>query len=285
MTADERMRLVGGLAEVTGGYDAVFCDVWGVVHDGIAKSPAAEAALRQARRDGLTVVLLTNSPRPRAGVEGQLDALGFSRDAYDAVVTSGDATRALIAQAEGPVLHVGLPRDLDLFAGLDLDLAGEEAARTVVVTGLVDDERETPDDYRALLGRLAARGLPMVCANPDIVVHRGERLIHCAGALGAEYVKLGGTVHLAGKPHAAIYDVARARLPALPGGRAPRILAIGDGLFTDVKGANAAGADCLFVTHGIHRDELEAFAHDAMLLADNLGTRGLHARYATRELR
>jgi len=285
MTTNGTMRLVRELSEIAGDYDAIFCDVWGVVHDGVAKSPAAEAALRAARERGVFVVLLTNSPRPRQGVVAQLDALGVSREAYDVVVTSGDATRAMIAEAPAPIFHIGAARDLDLFAGLDLCFGTAEDAATVVATGLVEDERETPADYAALLDRLAARSVPMVCANPDIVVHRGERLIHCAGALGAEYVKRGQTVHLAGKPHAPIYQVARDHLPARSDGAEPRVLCIGDGLFTDVKGANAAGADCLFVTHGIHRDELDAFAHDAALLAENLDTRGLHARFAARELR
>lgn len=285
MTTNGTMRLVRELSEIAGDYDAIFCDVWGVVHDGVAKSPAAEAALRAARERGVFVVLLTNSPRPRQGVVAQLDALGVSREAYDVVVTSGDATRAMIAEAPAPIFHIGAARDLDLFAGLDLCFGTAEDAATVVATGLVEDERETPADYAALLDRLAARSVPMVCANPDIVVHRGERLIHCAGALGAEYVKRGQTVHLAGKPHAPIYQVARGHLPTRSDGAEPRVLCIGDGLFTDVKGANAVGADCLFVTHGIHRDELDAFAHDAKLLAQNLDTRGLHARFAARELR
>ena len=137
-------------------------------------------------------------------------------------MTSGDATRAMIARAPAPLHHIGAARDLDLFAGLDLRFAGPEEAASVVVTGLEEDERETPADYAGRLERLAARGLPMVCANPDIVVHRGERLIHCAGALGAEYVKLGGSVSLAGKPHPPIYAVARGELD--PGEAADRIV-------------------------------------------------------------
>ncbi|MET0257733.1 MAG: TIGR01459 family HAD-type hydrolase [Methylobacterium sp.] len=279
MTADTDgsgpLESIARLADVASRYDALFCDVWGVVHDGVAKNPQAETALIEARASGLRVVLLTNSPRPAAGVRAQLDALGVSHDAYDAIVTSGDATRALIAAGPGQVFHIGAPRDRDLFDGLPLDFVDETQAKVVVATGLTRDEEETPDDYRDLLARLAARGLPMICANPDIVVHRGERLIYCAGALAAVYAEMGRTVHLAGKPHAPIYDVARALL-AKP---EARILCIGDGMFTDVKGANGIDADCLFVADGIHRDELALADGRPEAIAAALRTHGLHARF------
>ncbi|HEY9057793.1 MAG TPA: TIGR01459 family HAD-type hydrolase, partial [Aurantimonas sp.] len=194
-------RKIKALAEISTGYDALFCDVWGVVHNGERKHPAAEAALTAARGAGARVVLLTNSPRPSASVIDQLDALEFSRDAYDAVVTSGDATRALIGAAGGPVFHLGPARDIELFEGLGVERVDETDAAVVVATGLYDDEAETPADYAGLLARLKDRDLPMICANPDIVVHRGERLIYCAGALARDYAALGATVHLAGKPH------------------------------------------------------------------------------------
>lgn len=281
--SDEGAALSGiaSLSEVAARYDTLFCDVWGVVHDGVRHDPRAVAALRSAREGGARVVLLTNSPRPAAGVVAQLDRLGVDREAYDHVVTSGDATRALIEAGPSGFLHIGPARDRDLFEGLTPQPVDEAAAASVVVTGLADDERETPEDYRALLARLADRGLPMICANPDIVVHRGERLIFCAGALGALYTELGGQVRLAGKPHRPIYEVASAILPAAP----ERLLCIGDGLFTDVKGAGDFGADCLFVTHGIHRDELaDVLAHPGPLAAALL-ERGVRARYMLATLR
>ena len=275
------LTAIASLDEVYGQYDALLCDVWGVVHDGHVKSPEAEAALIRARGAGLQVVLVTNSPRLSAGVVAQLDALDVSRQAYDAIVTSGDATRALIARGPTKLFHVGPPRDVDIVGGLPVTLVGEDEAEILLTTGLFDDEVETPDDYGALLKRLAARGIPMVCANPDIVVHRGERLIFCAGALGEAYASLGGTVRLAGKPHRPIYDVALERL-SMPN---PRVLCIGDGLMTDVKGGASIGADVLFIQEGIHRDELSGWRTDASGLLAELATRGVTARYVMPELR
>ncbi len=277
----EAMEAVHRLADIAPRYGAIFCDVWGVVHDGERKNAPAEAALLSARRAGGFVVLLTNSPRPADGVRAQLDMLGVSPEAYDAIVTSGDATRALISASSRRVFHIGTPRNEDLFDGLNLELLPPEEADLVVATGLFDDERETPEDYRDLLARLAARDLPMICANPDIVVHRGERLIYCAGAIAKAYGELGRTVHLAGKPHPPIYDVARSlmRDPGAP------ILCIGDGLFTDVKGANTLGADCLYVSEGIHREELGAAGSDPARLADELARRGVGARFVVPFLR
>ncbi|WP_209739876.1 TIGR01459 family HAD-type hydrolase [Aureimonas populi] len=274
------LAAIGTLGEIVGNYDAILCDVWGVVHDGVVKSPEAEAALIAARGKGLEVVLVTNSPRLSAGVQAQLDALAVSRQAYDRIVTSGDATRVLIQQGPRRLFHIGPARDADIFEGLDIELVGEEEAQAVVATGLTDDESETPEDYAGLLARMAARGLPFVCANPDIVVHRGERLVYCAGALGRGYGEAGGTVRLAGKPHRPIYEVALAGLKH-PN---PRLLCIGDGLFTDVAGAAAIGADALFVREGIHRDELRAADGDVAALAAELAGRGVAARYVIPQL-
>ncbi|WP_062111410.1 TIGR01459 family HAD-type hydrolase [Aureimonas sp. AU40] len=277
----QTLESIGRLGELSGRYGAVFCDVWGVVHDGEAKNPPAEAALIETRRGGAHVVLLTNSPRPAEGVREQLDALGVSREAYDAIVTSGDATRALISAGSRRVFHIGTPRNEDLFEGLHLDLLPPEEADLVVATGLFDDERETPEDYAPLLDRLAARNLPMICANPDIVVHRGERLIYCAGAVARSYAERGQIVHLAGKPHPPIYDVARSLLPK----EDAAILCIGDGMFTDVKGANTLDADCLFISDGIHREELAEAGGDPARLGAALEARGLKARFVQPFLR
>ncbi|RIX99585.1 TIGR01459 family HAD-type hydrolase [Aureimonas flava] len=274
------LRAIDRLDEVLPGYDALFCDVWGVVHDGVAAYAPAVAALARARAAGLRVVLLTNSPRLADGVERQIAALGVTREAFDAIVTSGDATRAMIEAGSRHVLHIGPERDLDIFAGLGLVLEGETAAEAIVCTGLFDDRAEDPETYRPLLERLRARGLPMICANPDIVVHIGDRLVPCAGAVAALYAEMGGTVHLAGKPHAPIYAVARRAVA-----EDARVLCIGDGLMTDVRGANDHGADCLFVSHGIHRDELAGVVGDAGRLGDELERRGVGARFVMPALR
>jgi HAD superfamily hydrolase (TIGR01459 family) len=239
-------------------YDVVLCDIWGVVHNSIVSSPEACEALARFRDQGGTVVLITNAPRPSADVMRHLDRLHVPRNAYDAVVSSGDVSRGLIAQRPGQtVFHIGPQRDCDLFADLDVRLVAPESADYVVCSGLYDDEVETPDSYRDLLDKLRARNLFMICANPDIVVERGPRLIYCAGALADIYQSHGGEVLYSGKPHRPIYDEALARAAAARGARPPldRVVAIGDSIRTDLKGAAMLGVDCLFVTAGIHAEE------------------------------
>ena len=270
-------RRLGKLAEVSGGYDAIFCDIWGVVHDGLAKHAAAEKALADARRAGVKVVLITNAPRQAAGVIAQLDTFGFSREAYDEIVTSGDVTRALIAKAEGPVFHIGPARDVDLFDGLSVErVADPKDARSVIATGLFDDETETPDDYKDLIATFRQNDLPMISANPDIVVHRGEKLVFCAGAVARAYEEAGGRIAMAGKPYPPIYAEAR-RLAGTS--ETSRILGIGDGLNTDIRGANDAGIDVLLITGGIHGEEFGGKAEDPAEVARVLAEKGLAANF------
>ena len=182
-------------ASLAPGYDAVLCDVWGVVHNGLAAFPEACDALMRLRERGSSVVLLTNAPRPGKVVMTLLDKLGVPRQAYDDIVSSGDVTRAVIAERpDKKLLHIGPERDLPIFDGLDLQFVTIEAADYVVCTGLSDDEIETPESYRALLTSLRARNLFMLCANPDVVVERGDKLVYCAGALADLYGELGGEV-------------------------------------------------------------------------------------------
>ena len=242
-------------ADLLGRYSALLCDIWGVVHNGVAVFPDALEALAEFRRAGGAVVLISNSPRPSPGVRAQLDGLGVSSDLYDAVVTSGDTIKTLLAARPGVrVFHLGPERDRNLMDGLDLELVDIDAAECVLCSGLVDDESETPDDYEQLLGELADRGLRMYCANPDRVVHRGERLIYCAGALASRYAEIDGEVVMAGKPYAPIYYLAFDKLTLHLGTCPDRsdVLAIGDGVPTDLAGAAGAGLDMLFVTSGIH---------------------------------
>ena len=245
-------------------YDAVLSDVWGVIHNGVAAFPAACAALTRFRDGGGTVVLISNAPRPGDQVTRLLDHLHVPHSAYDGIVTSGDVTRAMVEKRPGEsVFLIGPERDHTIFTGLDAPLSSAQDASYVICTGLFDDEVETPDDYRDLLAQLRGRDLFMICANPDIVVERGDRLIYCAGALADAYAALGGEVYYAGKPHRPLYDMALAetdkarRVRALAGAARPdRVLAIGDSVRTDVKGAHDLGVDCLFVTAGIHAEEL-----------------------------
>ncbi len=243
---------VGGLAAAS---DAWIVDIWGVMHNGVTIFPKAIAACQKFRQRGGVVLFMTNAPRVAASVQAQIDAFGVPRDCYDVIVTSGDVSRDFIAPWQGrPLLHVGPQRDKNLFDNLNIAFADPDAAEVVVCSGLADDTTETPDDYVALFAPLAARGVPMVCANPDIKVERGSTLVWCAGGLAARYAAMGGTVTYAGKPHLPIYARAFQHIDRLKGHHVPkdRILAIGDGVNTDIKGAVAAGIDALYISSAIH---------------------------------
>jgi HAD superfamily hydrolase (TIGR01459 family) len=268
---------IRSLDELTDRYDAIFCDVWGVLHNGVEPFWDAAAALGAAREKGVAVVLITNSPRPSGSVVAQLASIGVPAEAWDGIVTSGDVTRDLIAEAPRKLFHIGAERDLAIFEGLDVELVEEFEASAVVCTGLADDDGETPDDYADMLRRLRARDLPFICANPDIVVEKGDRLVWCAGALARDYAQLGGRTQIAGKPHSPIYDVALNSAADILGRPVDRqdVLAIGDGVLTDVKGAVGNGVDVLFVSAGIHvRDYGDPDAPDAALLAAFLDRHG-----------
>lgn len=250
---------IQGLDEIADRYDVVLSDVWGVIHNGRERfAPACRALSAFAEQRG-PVILISNAPRPAADVAPQLDDLGVPRAAWSTLITSGDATRALLAdRAPGPVWAIGPDRDAALYAGLGLELTGPENAALICVTGPYDDETETAEDYRDRFEAILPRRLPLLCANPDIVVQRGDRLIPCAGALARLYADLGGEVRMAGKPHAPIYDLCIAEAEARLGRPVDRrrVLCIGDGIPTDILGANGQDLDVLFVAGGIHGAEL-----------------------------
>jgi HAD superfamily hydrolase (TIGR01459 family) len=236
-------------------YRAWLVDIWGVMHNGHRAFSGAVAATRAFRAQGGIVVLLSNSPRPSPSVAEQLRRLGVPDDAYDATVTSGDLTRHELAKHKGArVFHLGPERDRPIFHGLDVKLVEPEACELIVCSGLFDDETETPQDYAALLHALAARNVPMICANPDHLVERGDRLVWCAGALASLYEKAGGPAIYAGKPHAPIYMLALETITTLA--RRPvsksEVLAIGDGLHTDIAGAAGVGIESVFIASGLH---------------------------------
>jgi HAD superfamily hydrolase (TIGR01459 family) len=270
-------QILTGLSEIASDYDAVVCDIWGVLHNGSTAMPGACAALKRFRERG-RVILLSNAPRPKRDVEAMFVRFGVALDCYDDIVTSGIATRADL-ERRGPkrMFHLGPERDSGIFEGLGIELTDIDAAGLVLNSGLFDDEVETPDDYRERLAEMKSRGLLMLCANPDWVVQRGGKLIHCAGALANEYEKIGGEVIYYGKPMPAIYDFVRQAAPD-----AKRLLAIGDGLHTDIKGANAVGIDALFIADGVHGEDVAEMtqAHMAALFAKA----GVTARAAMRSL-
>jgi len=249
-------------------YPVWFCDIWGVVHDGHAPFAPTVDSLQRHRRAGGCVILVSNSPRSTIGVSKQLDELGVPRDAYDTAVTSGDVTRDLMQQTDGKLFHLGPARDLSIFDGLHVTRVELPDASAVICTGLFHDDRETPKDYVALLSDMHARGLTMICANPDKVVRKAGRLLYCAGALADVYAAMGGEVRMAGKPYAPIYDLARRRAATIRDHDVPlsSILAIGDGPETDIKGAAEQGIAAVFMT-GLHEDHDDLEKPDAAIHA------------------
>jgi HAD superfamily hydrolase (TIGR01459 family) len=230
-----------------------------VVHNGVAATVESCAALIRFRSQGGTVVLITNAPRPGDFVQAFIDTLKVPREAYDGIVSSGDVTRSLVAARAGQrVFHVGPERDLPIFEGLDVEIAPIERADFAVCSGLYDDTRETPQDYLKLIDKMHSRRLAMICANPDVVVERGDHLVYCAGAIADLYAHAGGDVVYAGKPYRPIYEQAIARAQALRSRVVDhaRVMAIGDSVRTDLKGAADFHIDSLFVTAGIHAQEL-----------------------------
>ena len=278
-------RLIAGLSEIAADYDALICDVWGVLHNGKAPFLLAAEALTRFRAQG-PVILLTNAPRPVVDVETIFKRIGVPLDCYDAIVTSGVAAREdLIVRSANKrlaVLHIGPDRDLGLFDGVNADRVPLEQAEVVLCTGPTDDETETPDDYAATYRDMLRRNLTMLCANPDLVVQRGDKLIYCAGALAKAYEQLGGDVVYYGKPYAPIYEAVRAAARKVAGREIENPLAIGDGADTDIKGANRAGIDALFIADGVHAAQLGDFT--ATNLAQFFVTPGAHAKAAMRAL-
>jgi HAD superfamily hydrolase (TIGR01459 family) len=221
--------------------------------NGVNPFPLSVEALKAARSRGQTVILITNSPRPAQGVIRQFETIGVDPECWDDIVTSGDVTRQLVSAAPRKIYFLGPERDLPLVEGLDVDLVDPEDAEAVLCTGLFDDETEQAENYRSMLENFQNRGLPLICANPDRVVERGDRLVPCAGALADLYVALGGETRIAGKPYAPIYREAMARAEAIRGtAEKVRSLAIGDGVSTDIRGALDNGIEAIFIARGIH---------------------------------
>jgi len=271
--------LLTNLSTIASNYDALVCDVWGVLHNGATPFPAACVALKHFRDRHGRVILLSNAPRPAGDIEAQFERIGVPLDCYDTIVTSGAAAREDLGRRRGArMFHLGPERDVNVYAGLDLaKVKALDDADIVLCTGPFDDEVEGPDDYKQLLAGMRAKGLTFLCANPDYQVQRGGKLVYCAGALAQAYEAIGGKVVYYGKPHLPIYDHVR----AVAGG-ASRFLAIGDGLKTDIRGANAAKIDSLFIADGVHGEDVREFTEKHM--AELFDRYGAHARYAARAL-
>lgn len=288
-------ELIQSVAQIGRRYDAVFCDLWGCLHNGKTPFPQAVAALQAYRAQGGKVVLLTNAPRPKASVVKQLDHMAVPRDAWDEVVTSGDATQyALFSGTWSKVHFIGALKDEPFFTDFPDDLTpaplqrvAVDQAEVVICTGLAHDLTETPEDYKLPLMQAKNAGLTMLCANPDIIVDYGDKRLYCAGALAQAYEAMGGATMYFGKPHPPVYDLARRRLAALGLRPDPQILCIGDGIGTDIQGGMAEGLDTLFVTGGISAAEFgpDSANPDKDLLEKFLAARQMSATYAVAMLR
>jgi len=252
-------EIVQSLSEIADRYDAVFCDLWGCLHNGHTAYPAAVAALRAFRQRGGVVVLLTNSPKPRREVEKQIARMDVPDDCWDVIATSGDSARlAMFQGAVGRrVWFVGQPHDLTFFEPLkilddpvQIERVGLREAEGIVCCG-PEDPHADPAVYRPDFLYAKQQGLRMLCANPDIVVDRGSVREWCAGALAQLYEEMGGEALYFGKPHPPVYDLARRRLAKVRPVDDARILCIGDGIRTDILGGIGEGLDTLFVTGGL----------------------------------
>ena len=258
-TSRAQPQIIATLRELGAGFDVVLCDVWGVLHNGVRSYAEAADALRRLRAGGTTVVLISNAPRPHHVVETQLRELGVPREAYDEFVTSGDLTREVVASRPGvPLLHIGPARDFRLFDGLDAPRLGAAEAQYILCTGPMPENVRSAEHFRDGFVAAVGRGLEFVCANPDLVVERGDELLLCAGSLASLYEGLGGKVLWAGKPHRPIYELALSKAARRRGATidARRVLAVGDAPRTDIAGARAIGAASLLVAKGIHAREL-----------------------------
>jgi HAD superfamily hydrolase (TIGR01459 family) len=246
-------------APLFSGYDVIFCDVWGVVHNGVTAFSKACATLEKFRAGGGTVILVSNAPVPKRGVENMLASRHVPETAWDDIVSSGDIALAHLEERGFSRLYCIGPQDRDqaLFSALKARSVPLANAEAIICTGLNDDRREMPDDYRGLLSSALSHRLPFVCANPDFVVDVGGTLLYCAGAIADLYEQMGGSVFWAGKPHLNAYETAHHKAEALRDRNVPRdrILVIGDSLRTDMKGAQNFGCDALFIASGIHRHE------------------------------
>ncbi len=252
--------IISSLADIADRYDAVLCDLWGCYHDGVTPHKAAIAGLRQFRARGGVVSLLTNAPRPDFSTARQLKSMGAPSDTHDLIVTSGDATIEGMRTGNFGTKchHIGPLRDEDLFAEFEIERIPLPEADFILCSGLDDDTTEGPEDYDVRISEGIARGLPMVCANPDVIVDRGDTRLYCAGAIAERYAAAGGEVHLFGKPHAPIYDLAISQITLQTGKDIPkaRILVIGDGPATDIRGGMEHGYDSLFVAGGLAAEQL-----------------------------
>lgn len=270
-------------------YDVIFCDVWGVIHNGVAAFDGACRALKTFRAGGGTVILVSNAPVPKKCVSDMLESKNVPMSTWDDIVSSGDIALGYLDDLKFQKLYCIGPqnRDQALFSALRTQSVGLHDAEAIICTGLNDDRHETPENYRETLERALEKRLPFVCANPDLIVDVGGALLYCAGAIADLYVHMGGEVYWSGKPYLSAYEIAHRRAEWFRNANVEksRILVIGDALRTDIKGAENYGCDALFIASGIHRHEtVDGIDLSATKLADLFGPNAPSAIGAMLEL-
>ena len=263
-------KQINNFSEISADYDAMFCDLWGCLHNGKKSFKPALAMLKKFKRNGGIVILITNAPRPEFSVKSQIEQMGITTDCYDEIVTSGDAAQESLFSGDfgTNIFHIGPHRDLSFFQlqpsqnnySSSINLVNFEDAESIVCTGLFNEMKESPADYQELLSKSKIRDLKLLCVNPDLSVDFGDKRLWCAGSIAKAYTDSGGKSVYFGKPHKPIYEIAFKKLKALNQQiEKDRIICIGDGISTDILGGNTNGMDTLFVCSGLARFELKIF--------------------------
>ena len=278
-----------GISEISDKFDVYFIDLWGVIHNGVQCYPEALKVLEKLKEQNKKIVLISNAPRPAAVVKVFLETIGLKSSCYDFLVTSGDITREYISlnSSKKNFYHLGPTRDIDLFKDLNVSLTSKEECEEIICTGLVSDEEEKLQDYKTLLDFFLNKKIPLICANPDEVVARGEKIVFCAGALANQYKQEGGVVRYFGKPYSEIYSFALKKIRAhkdFKDKKEINTLVIGDNIKTDIKGANLSNLDSVLILNGIYKD----FFRDGIVnfdqLKDSVNLKDVKINYFQEEL-
>ena len=249
----ESLKEVNNFSEISNQYNALICDIWGVIHNGQELFPGISECLLNFKKLNNVVILLSNAPRPSSYVSSVLDKFGFKDECYDGIITSGDLTKkSLNEKIFGEnCYHIGPERDLNIFEGTNVNRVDFNNSDFIFVTGLFNDEIEDENDYLDLLNSAREREMTLVCANPDLLVQRGDKLIPCAGLISKTYEEMGGKVVNIGKPFSPIFKEAIEMVKKNSKFDEHKILVVGDGLETDIKGANSIGLDSILVLGGL----------------------------------
>ena len=278
-----------GISEISDKFDVYFIDLWGVIHNGVQCYPEALKVLEKLKEQNKKIVLISNAPRPAAVVKVFLETIGLESSCYDFLVTSGDITREYISlnSSKKNFYHLGPTRDIDLFKDLNVTLTSKEECEEIICTGLVSDEEEKLQDYKILLDFFLNKKIPLICANPDEVVARGEKIVFCAGALANQYKQEGGMVRYFGKPYSEIYSFALKKIRAhkdFKDKKEINTLVIGDNIKTDIKGANLSNLDSVLILNGIYKDFFRDGTVNFDQLKDSVNLKDVKINYFQEEL-